>query len=98
MNCKACLLSGIALLLAVLLALGVFTITAGHFLATEDAISQADAIVVLDGDGGNFFRVQQGVDLFNQAYAPLVVFSGGTIEQGSRGAGGRGSKGAEVRG
>ena len=77
MNCKECLLSGLALLLAALLASGIFTITVGHFLATDDAISQADAIVVLGGDGGGFFRVQQGVDLFNEGYAPVVVFSGG---------------------
>jgi hypothetical protein len=85
MNCKGCILAGIALLLVGLLALGLFTITAGHFLATEDAISQADAIVVLGGDGGNFYRVQQGVDLFNEGYAPVAVFSGGTIEQGRGG-------------
>ena len=80
MNCRGCFLSGTALILFILLALSVFTITAGHFLATEDAISQADAIVVLGGDGGDFFRVQQGVDLFNQGYAPVVVFSGGTLK------------------
>jgi len=96
-NCKGCLLSGIALLLSVLLALSVFTITIGHFLTAVDAFSQADAIVVLGGDGGNFFRVQQGVDLFNEGCAPVVVFSGGTIEQGSMGAGEHGSGGAEVR-
>ena len=72
--------SWIALLLGGLLALGVFTITVGHFLATDDAISQADAIVVLGGDGGNFFRVQQGANLFNEGYAPVVVFSGGTLK------------------
>ena len=77
MNCKGCLLAGIALLLAGLLALGVFTITVGHFLTAVDAFSQADAIVVLGGDGGDFFRVQQGVALFNEGHAPLVVFSGG---------------------
>jgi len=80
MNCKSCLLSGTALLLVGLLALGLFTITAGHFLATENALSQADAIVVLGGDGGSFFRVQQGVALFNAGYAPVVVFSGGTLK------------------
>jgi len=80
-NCKGCLLSSIALLLAALLVLGVFTITAGHFLTAVDAFSQADAIVVLGGDGGNFFRVQQGVALFNQGYAPLVVFSGGVSQK-----------------
>ena len=60
-----------------LLILGVFTITAGHFLTAVDTFSQADAIVVLGGDGGDFFRVQQGVDLFNEGCAPVVVFSGG---------------------
>ena len=77
MNCKGCLLIGTALLLGGLLALGLFTITAGHFLTAVDTFSQADAIVVLGGDGGNFFRVQQGVALFNEGCAPVVVFSGG---------------------
>jgi hypothetical protein len=77
MNCKGCLLSGIAFLLVGLLALGVFTITVGHFLTAVDAFSEADAIVVLGGDSGNFFRVRQGVALFNEGCAPVVVFSGG---------------------
>ena len=77
MNCRRCLLAGIALLLGGLLALGIFTITVGHFLTALDAFSQADAIVVLGGDGGDFFRVQQGVALFNEGHAPVVVFSGG---------------------
>ena len=77
MNCRGRLLSGITFLLVGLLTLGIFTITVGHFLTTVDAFSQADAIVVLGGDGGDFFRVQQGVDLFNEDYAPVVVFSGG---------------------
>ena len=80
MNCKGCILAGIALLLVGLLALGIFTITVGHFLTAVDAFSQADAIVVLGGDGGNFFRVQQGVALFNEGHAPVVVFSGGTLK------------------
>jgi len=95
MNWRGCLLTGIALLLASLLAFGILTITAGHFLTAVGAISQADAIVVLGGDGGNFYRVQQGVDLFNAGYAPVVVFSGGTIEQGSTGAREHGSRGTE---
>ncbi len=74
MNCKGCLLSGVALLLVGLLALGAFTITVGHFLTAVDAYSQADAIVVL---GGDVDRVQLAVDLFSEGYAPVVVFSGG---------------------
>ena len=74
MNCKRCILFGIALLLVGLLALGVFTITVGHFLTAVDAFSQADAIVVL---GGDVDRVQHAVALFNEGCAPVVVFSGG---------------------
>jgi len=44
MNCKGCLLFSVALLLVGLLALGVFTITAGHFLTAVDAFSQADVL------------------------------------------------------
>jgi uncharacterized SAM-binding protein YcdF (DUF218 family) len=80
LSSKGCIVVGIALLLSALLALGIFTITAGHFLTAVDTFSQADAIVVLGGDGGDFFRVQQGVDLFNRGYAPVVVFSGGTLK------------------
>ena len=89
MNHKGCFLAGAILLLVGLLTLSVFTITAGHFLTVVDAFPQADAIVILGGDGGSFFRVQQGVDLFNEGYAPVVVFSGGTIEQRSGGAEGQ---------
>ena len=80
MNCKRCFLVCAALLLCSLLAAGIFAITVGHFLATDDAISQADAIVVLGGEDSSFFRVRHGVDLFNAGYAPVVVFSGGTLK------------------
>jgi len=79
MNCKRCFLSCTALLLGGLLALGGFVLTVGHFLTAVDTFSQADAIVVLGGESSNFFRVQHAVDLFNEHYAPLVVFSGGTL-------------------
>jgi len=78
-NCKGCIFAGAALLLGGLLALGVFTITVGHFLAAGNTPSQADAIVILGGDGGDFLRVRQAIDLFNSGYAPTVVFSGGTL-------------------
>ena len=80
MNCKGCLLSNAALLVCGLLALGVFTITVGHFLTAVDTFSQADAIVVLGGDSNNFSRVQHAVGLFNEGRAPVVIFSGGTLK------------------
>jgi len=62
------------------LALGILAITVGHFLTTVDKVSQADAIVVLGGEESDFFRVQQAMTLFNEGYAPVVVFSGGTLK------------------
>ena len=77
MNYKGSLFFGIALLLAALLALGVFTVTVGHFLTAVDAFSQADAIVAQGGDGSDFSRVRHAIRLFNEGHAPVVVFSGG---------------------
>lgn len=80
MNYKGCLLFCAALLLGGLMVLGGFELTVGHFLTAVDTFSQADAIVVLGGDGDGFPRVRQGVNLFNSGYAPVVVFSGGTLK------------------
>ena len=63
-----------------LLALVVFTLTIGHFLSVDDTLFPADAIVVLGGEGSNFFRTRQAIRLFEEGYAPVVVFSGGTLE------------------
>jgi uncharacterized SAM-binding protein YcdF (DUF218 family) len=38
-----------------------------------------DAIVILGGESEGYSRTQHAVDLFNQGYAPRVVFSGGTM-------------------
>jgi len=80
MTCKGCLVSCAVLLLGGLLALLVFVITIGHFLTVNDALPKADAIVVLGGDGSDFPRVQRALALFNEGYAPVVVFSGGTLK------------------
>ena len=80
MNRRSCIFAGAVLLLGELLILGALTVTAGHFLAMDDSLSPADAIVVLGGDGPGFPRVQHAVGLFNEGYAPLVVFSGGTLK------------------
>jgi len=80
MNCKGCLLVCAALLLSLLLGVGILIITVGHFLAANDVVSQVDAIVVLGGEDGGYPRVRQALDLFNKGYAPVVVFSGGTLK------------------
>jgi len=76
---RKCLLAGVTSLLGGLLALGLFTLWVGHFLTVDDALSQADGIVVLGG--GNSNRAQHAVGLFDQEYAPLVIFSGGTLKE-----------------
>ncbi len=48
-------------------------------LIVENKPQTADAIICLGGGGGDFFRTHKAVDLWQQGYAPLVVFSGGTL-------------------
>ncbi len=46
----------------------------GHYLAVEDPLASADAIVALSGDQGA--RTVTAVDLWKQGHAPLIVFAG----------------------
>lgn len=46
----------------------------GRYLVVADAPARADAIIVLSGDGGN--RLEQGVQLFKDSYAPLLILVG----------------------
>lgn len=46
---------------------------AGGFLIRQDAIVPADAILVLGGGSGE--RTQQGVALYQQKFAPLLIIS-----------------------
>lgn len=56
-----------------------FGVAIGRFLVVDSGLARADAIVVLGGDDGGFHRVRRAVDLFDAGYAPVVVFSGGTL-------------------
>lgn len=80
MTRTGCLLASLAHLLGGVLALGLFALTAGHCLVTVDTLAPADAIVVLGGDAGNYWRVRHAVDLYNAGRAPVVVFSGGELK------------------
>lgn len=46
----------------------------GHYLALEDPLAPADAIVAISGDQGA--RTRTAVDLWRQGLAPLIVFAG----------------------
>lgn len=73
------MLLGAASLLLMALTLAGFTLEIGHILVVNDAPKQADAILVLGGEGGDFHRTGHAISLFQAGYAPLVVFSGGTM-------------------
>lgn len=53
----------------------------GHALATSDPLQQADVIVAPSGDAGP--RTQTAVDLWKQGYAPLLLFSGASLDPNS---------------
>lgn len=46
----------------------------GSYLVVDDGVHRADAIVVLSGDAGS--RLEQGVKLFKDGYAPAMVLAG----------------------
>jgi uncharacterized SAM-binding protein YcdF (DUF218 family) len=53
----------------------------GHYLAVEDELAKADAIVAISGDTGA--RAATAIDLWKQGYAPVIVFSGAAIDPSS---------------
>ena len=50
----------------------------GHWLAIEDPIANADVIVAISGDNGP--RTETAVNLWKQKRAPLILFSGGSLD------------------
>ena len=53
----------------------------GHFLAVEDPLVKADAIVALSGDQGA--RTATAVDLWKRGLAPVIVFAGSSEDPAS---------------
>lgn len=68
------LVAGSVAILAGLMALG-------HFLAVEDPLAQADAIVALSGDQGA--RTATAVGLWKRGLAPVIVFAGSSEDPAS---------------
>ena len=50
----------------------------GHALAIEDPLAPADVIVAVSGDKGP--RTEMAVSLWKQKLAPLILFSGGSLD------------------
>ena len=53
----------------------------GHFLAVEDPLKQADAVVAISGDQGA--RTATAVDLWKRGFAPVIVFAGASEDPAS---------------
>jgi uncharacterized SAM-binding protein YcdF (DUF218 family) len=53
----------------------------GHVLAVTDPLEKADVIVAVSGDTGA--RVNTAISLWHQGYAPVLLFSGGSLDPSS---------------
>lgn len=53
----------------------------GHALAVTDPLAKADVIVAISGDTGP--RTEAAVALWKQGYAPLLLFSGASLDPAS---------------
>lgn len=71
-------LVGVALLLVVEVGGLVFI---GHALAVSDPLQKADVIVAISGDRGP--RTETAVALWQRGYAPLLLFSGASLDPSS---------------
>lgn len=49
----------------------------GSYLSPSDALTKADSIVVVSGDGD---RMKHAIDLYKQGYAPKLILSGAAKE------------------
>jgi uncharacterized SAM-binding protein YcdF (DUF218 family) len=74
---RGCLFAALLHLLGGLLTVVAFALAAGCFLEAADPPARADAIVIL---GGNVERVRRGIALYEEGFAPVVVFSGGQLK------------------
>ncbi len=52
----------------------IFYAKLGNWIAAEDAVHAADAIVVISG--GGLERPEKGIALYKEGFAPLLIFSG----------------------
>lgn len=69
------------LIIAAILVVGVVALlfAAGYYLSPEDKLAKADAIVVISG-GETERRVELGVSIYKEGYAPALIVSGAAAE------------------
>ena len=72
-------LFGLFVGVALMIAMGIGgLVMIGHALAVKDPLDKADVIVAISGDNGP--RTQTAVRLWQQGYAPLLLFSGASLD------------------
>jgi len=64
----------IAIFIAVLIVVAT-PLAISVYLSPQDALAKADAIVVISG-GDTDARIEEGVNLYMQKWAPIIIFSG----------------------
>lgn len=69
------------ILIAIVAVIVFFAVGTGFYLSPQDTPSQSAAIVVVSG-GQTTTRAQKGIELFKQALAPTIIFSGAAMDDG----------------
>jgi len=72
----------IAIFIIFLIFFSLGIIALGFYLSPQDQLQPADAIVVISG-GETYTRTGEGIKLYQQNYAPLLIFSGDALDPGS---------------
>jgi len=52
-----------------------------YYLSPQDKLTKADTIIVVSG-GQTRVRAERGIELYNQGYAPKIIFSGASLDNG----------------
>ena len=70
----------VGIIAAAIVALGVaIWFSVGLYLSPQSKLAHADAIVAISG-GETGARTQEAVRLYNEGYAPLIIFSGAALD------------------
>ena len=72
------MLKRIIILCGVLLFIMMIVKSAGNFLVVDEKPEKSDVIIVLSGGEG---RLEKGVTLFKEGFAPYLLLSNGSVDQ-----------------
>jgi len=71
----------LAIILTTLVVGFVLLVGVGFYLSPQDNVDKADVVVVVSG-GQTTSRAEKGIDLYKQGYAPKIIFSGASLDDG----------------